>query len=150
MAERNASECPVDFIPINENQARFTALFVFLLILFYLVTGYWQVTAFLALDFLLRSTTLGRFSILGRLSGVAVSGLRIANKPTDRAPKRFAALVGLLFTATITILHLAEVSFIPYILADVLALFAFLEAAFAFCAGCMVYALFKPLLLHKN
>lgn len=147
MSERNDTiTCPVDLVTVNENQARMTALFVFILTLIYILTGYWLIIAFLAVDFLLRAANLGSFSVVGRVSGALVSLLGIGGKRTDRAPKRFAAMVGLLFTAAITVLHLSSVAFVPYILADILALFAFLEATFAFCAGCRVYTLIKPLL----
>ncbi len=151
MSEHNDTiACPVDLVTINENQARITALFVFILTVTYILTGYWLIIAFLAVDFSLRAANQGKFSVLGRVSGITVSLLGIGNKPTDRAPKRFAAAVGLLFTAAITVFHLLEVAFAPYIVADILAIFAFLEAAFAFCAGCHVYTLVRPLLPAKS
>ena len=151
MSEYNDTvTCPVDLITINENQARITALFVFILTVTYILTGYWLLIAFLAVDFSLRAANQGKFSVLGRVSGITVSLLGIGSKPTDRAPKRFAAVVGLLFTAAITLFHIFGVAFVPYILADVLAVFAFLEAALAFCAGCHVYTLVRPLLPAKS
>ena len=151
MSEYNHTiACPVDLITVNENQARITALFVFILALAYILTGYWLLMAFLVIDFSLRAANQGKFSVLGRASGLVVSLLGIGSKPTVRAPKRFAAIVGLLFTAAITVLHLFEVAFAPYILADVLAIFAFLEAMFAFCAGCHVYTFIRRLLSVKS
>lgn len=142
--------CPVDLTTVNENQARITALFVFILTLTYILTGYWLLIAFLTIDFLLRAANLGNFSVLSRASGLLVSLLSIGNKPTDRAPKRFAAIVGSLFTAAIAVLHLFSVVFVPYILADILAVFALLEAVFAFCVGCHVYSLIRSLLSAKS
>lgn len=137
-------------VTVDKNQTRITALFVFMLTLAYLLTGYWLLMAFLAVDFSLRAANQGKFSMLGRASGLMVSLLVMGSKPTDWAPKRFAAIVGLLFAAAITVLHLFGVSFVPYILADLLAVFAFLETVFAFCAGCHVYSLIKSLLSAKS
>ena len=102
-------QCPVDFVLMNENKARLTALFVFILGVAFLITGLWIIIAFLILDFFLRANNLGKYSLLAILSNAVIKQLNIKNKPTDRAPKRFAAGVGLIFTVVIlvlTLLHL--------------------------------------------
>src|ERR1700743_553267 len=96
-------ECPVDFIPINENKARLTAFLVLVIGIVYLLTGFWLLIAFLLIDFALRTFNLGKYSLLGFLSDALIKQLKIKNKPVDRAPKRFAAGVGLVFNAAILI-----------------------------------------------
>jgi predicted benzoate:H+ symporter BenE len=63
----------------------------------------------------------------------------------DRAPKRFAAGVGFLFSLSFLILSLIPYTLAAGVLAGILVLFASLEAFFAFCAGCYVYFFLKKL-----
>jgi len=138
-------DCPVDFVSINENKARLTAFFVLVLSVVYSVTGFWLIIAFLLVDFALRSFNLGKYSILGFLSDAIIKQLKIKSKPVDRAPKRFAAMVGLVFTAAILISIFFSQQFVAISLATVLSFFAFLESFFAFCAGCHVYSIGKTI-----
>ena len=138
-------QCPVDFVSMNENKARVTAFFVLLLGGTFLITNSWVIMAFLVIDFLLRANNLGKYSLLAILSDVVIKQFNIKNKPTDRAPKRFAAGVGLLFTAGILILTLLNLTTAVLIVTSVLILFAFLEAFLGFCAGCYVYSMLNKL-----
>ena len=142
-------ECPVDLIKINENKARLTAFFVLVLTLVYLRTGFWLIMAFLMVDFAIRAFNLGKYSLIGFVSDAVIKQLNIKNKPVDRAPKRFAAGVGLVFTAAILAVFLLAVPLAPMILAVIMALFALLESFFGFCAGCYVYDFGKKISLFK-
>ncbi|MHB8208806.1 DUF4395 domain-containing protein [Mucilaginibacter sp.] len=133
-------DCPVDFIKINENKARLIAFFVLVLTLVYLKTGFWLIMAFLLVDFLLRAANLGKYSLLGFISDAVIKQLKIKPKPVDRAPKRFAAMVGVLFTAAILGSFIFQLHTLAFSLAAVLFFFAFLESIFAFCAGCHAYS----------
>jgi hypothetical protein len=140
---KNDIQCPVDFVLINENKARLTAFFVLVLGTVFLVTGLWLIIAFLILDFLLRVNNRGKYSLLAIFSDVAISQLKIKNKPTDRAPKRFAAGVGLLFTTCMLIVTLLHLTILTIIITAVLLFFAFLESFVGFCAGCYAYSLLQ-------
>jgi len=133
-------DCPVDFIKINENKARLIAFFVLALTLVYLKTGFWLIIAFLLVDFVLRATNLGKLSLLGFVSDALIKQLKIKPNPVDRAPKRFAAMIGILFTAAILVSSILQSHVIAFSLAVVLSIFATLECFFAFCAGCYVYS----------
>jgi hypothetical protein len=136
-------ECPVDFIPINENKARLTAFFVLVLTVAYLATGLWLIIAFLLFDFTLRTFNLGKYSLLGFLSDAVIKQVKIKNKPVGRAPKRFAAGVGMVFMAATLIAVFLNFIIAANSLASVIVLFAFLEAFLSFCAGCYVYSIGK-------
>lgn len=138
-------ECPVDFIPINENKARLTAFFVFILTIVYILNSFWLIIAFLVIDFSLRAFNLGKYSLLGFISDAIIKQLKIKNKPVDRAPKRFAAGVGLVFSLAILITGYFHQLLIVYALSCVLLFFAFLESGFGFCAGCYVYTVGRML-----
>jgi hypothetical protein len=147
----NDIQCPVDLVLINENKARLTALFVLILGAIFLVTGLWIIIAFLVIDFFLRVNNWGKYSLLAILSDAVIRQLKINNKPTDRAPKKFAAGVGLVFTIGILILALLQLSAATIIVTAVLLLFAFLESFVGFCAGCYVYSILQNISnLFKN
>ncbi|MGN6177958.1 MAG: DUF4395 domain-containing protein [Mucilaginibacter sp.] len=139
-------DCPIDFITINENKVRVIAFFVLTLAIIYLFTGIWFIMAFLAIDFLLRVFNWGKFSLLAFLSDSVIKQLQIKAKPVDRAPKRFAAMVGLFFTTGILILGLLHFALLANISTIILCCFATLEAFAGFCAGCYVYSAGKMLL----
>lgn len=144
-------QCPVDFVVINENKARLTAFFVLILGIIFLVTGFWIIIAFLIIDFFLRANNWGKYSLLAILGDALIKQLKIKNKPTDRAPKRFAAGVGLIFTIGILILALLNLTTATIITTAVLLIFAFLESVVGFCAGCYVYSILqKTSKLFKN
>ena len=149
MSNPSILSCPVDFIKINENKARITAFFVLALTLVYIKTGFWLIMAFLLVDFALRAFNLGKYSLLGFVSDAVIKQLSIKDKPVDRAPKRFAAGVGMVFAAAILISSFISLPFAPMALAIVLAFFALLESFFCFCAGCYVYSYGKKLSLFK-
>ena len=147
----NNLQCPVDFVPMNENKARLTAFFVLLLSAVFLITKWWIIVAFLLIDFLLRANKLGKYSLLAIVSDVVIKQFNIKNKPVDRAPKRFAAGVGAIFTVGILILTFMALNTTVFIATSVLLLFAFLESFVGFCAGCYVYsALNKIISSLKN
>jgi hypothetical protein len=136
-------DCPDDFIKINENKVRLIAFFVLILTLVYLKTGFWLIMAFLLVDFMLRAANLGKYSLLGFISDAVIKQLKIKPKPVDRAPKRFAAMVGVLFTAAILVSFILQLHILAFSLAAVLCFFAFLESFFAFCTGCHAYSVGK-------
>lgn len=133
-------QCPVDFVPINENKSRLTAFFVFALTIVYLLNGFWLIMAFLLIDFSLRAFNLGKYSLLGFISDAIIKQLKIKNKPVDRAPKRFAAGVGMVFSLAIIITGYVHQQTIVYALSGVLVFFAFLESFLGICAGCYIYS----------
>jgi hypothetical protein len=137
------TECPVDFVPINENKVRMVAAQVFLLSALFLVTGWAAVPALLCYDFLMRAFNLGKWSLLANVAEVAVKTFSIPAKPTDQAPKRFAARIGLAFSSLMLLCSIFQWSTTAVSLAFALVVFALLESAIGFCAGCYVYSIGK-------
>jgi hypothetical protein len=134
-------QCPVDHVMINENKARTIAFFVLLFATAYLLTGYLWIIALLLTDFFLRVFNIGNYSFFGILADVVIGVFKIKNKPTDRAPKRFAAGVGLIFVSFILFAYLLQWYTAGIAAGSVLILFAALESFAGFCAGCYVYTL---------
>ena len=142
-------QCPVDFVPINENKARVTAFFVLGLVITYLLTQVWFILALLAIDFLLRATNAGKYSPLGFLADAVIKQLSIKNKPVDRGSKRFAASVGFVFIISILVLLVLKQDLPAQVLTYIMAVFAVLEAFAGFCAGCYVYSAWLFLLKKR-
>ena len=138
-------ECPVDFITVNENKVRLTALNVFILAVVYIVVPNWIIPAFLTIDFFLRGFNFGKYSLLHLLSDKEVKLFGIKAKPIDQAPKRFAAKIGFFFSIAILAATVFSFTTTGIALAIVLTLFAFLESFLGFCAGCYVYTFYIKL-----
>ena len=137
-------ECPVDGVKVNENKVRTVAFFVFLLAVTYLLTSFWLVPLFLLIDFAFRAFDYGKYSLLARLSDWIVKALDFPVRLIDQAPKRFAAGVGLVFSAASLVIQVFGIN--ALLLMGILALFAALESFAGFCAGCYVYTFMKPVL----
>jgi hypothetical protein len=145
----NDLDCPVDFVPINENRARIVAFLVLILAAICFATANIFIAIFLLVDFTLRSFNLNKFSPLAIIAGVLIKLLQIKNKPVDRAPKRFAAFVGLSFMVMILLALLTGFITTAKVLLVVLMIFAALESLAGFCAGCYVYSYLKRFGLIK-
>lgn len=143
----NLIECPVENVTVNESKVRIIAFMVLLLAVAFLVTNSWLVIALLLFDFILRAFNYNSYSALGIISGLVVKQFKFKNKPVDRAPKRFAAIVGVVFSTLILVALIADLLTISKIITVVLIVFAALESFVGFCAGCYVYSLLKRLKL---
>ena len=146
----NNIECPVDFITVNENKVRLTALNVLLLAIVYVWLAHWSIAAFLTIDFFCRAFNLGKYSLLNFISDKEVQLFAIKVKPIDQAPKRFAAKIGFIFSLTILALTVFNYTNTAILLAVMLSMFAFLESFAGFCAGCYVYTFYVKLFTTKN
>ncbi len=134
--------CPVSSDRILEAQPRLSALFVVTLLTIYLMSQFWVIPAFLFVDFLLRGYTNGRYSLIGSVSKYLAVKYYAHTRKIDKAPKIFAARLGMVFSLLITILSVVNIGVWGNILALMLIIFASVECFFNFCIGCYVYTLF--------
>lgn len=148
MADTNL-ECPVDFVLINENRARMVAFLVLILGVVCFAQLNWGVALFLLVDFSLRTFNLNNYSPLSFLAGKLVTLFNIKNKPTDRAPKRFAAMMGMIFNAIIALALVAGFVTFAEIMLVLLLICAALESLAGICVGCYVYTYLKKIGLIK-
>ncbi len=131
--------CPVSSKRVNENVVRTTAFLVILIIGLYMLIPDPIIALFLAIDFFIRAFTRMPFSPLSWLAAGISRGLNFGSTMIDKAPKIFAARIGLLFSVLMFLFPLLGMTGAGMITASVLALFAFLECGLNFCAGCWVY-----------
>jgi hypothetical protein len=145
----NQLDCPVDFITVNENRVRVVAFLVLKLAALCFIFTSRSIAVFLLVDFTLRAFNLNKYSPLAFIAGFLANLLQLNNKPVDRAPKRFAAFVGLSFMVMITLALFTDFILTARVLLGVLMVFAALESLAGFCAGCHVYSYLKRFGLIK-
>jgi len=125
--------------PVNEKAARSVAGGVVVLSLLTLLTQWWWLAALLAVGFALRVAGGPRFSPLGRLAVHVIAPRFGAPRLVPGPPKRFAQTIGLLFSGAATISLALGATTVATVLLAVLVVFALLESALGFCAGCWVF-----------
>ncbi len=128
--------------PVNEVAARTVAAGVVVMAVTFAVTGWGWLLIPLTYGFIARVLTGPTLSPLGRIATQVVAP-RLADheKHVPGPPKRFAQGIGVVFTVSASVLWLAGATGASRAVIAMLAVAAFLEAAFAFCLGCKVFAL---------
>lgn len=142
--------CPISNKKIDERVARLNGLFTFLLITSFIFTHLWYIPAFLALDFLMRSTDFSKYSLMGFVSRSIVKLSSTKKKLVNAGPKTFAARIGLIVSSAIFILSLLSLNISALTLAGILALFSFLETAFGYCVACKVHPHLTRIIQRTN
>jgi hypothetical protein len=127
--------------PVNEYAARLVASMVVFLTLTFQISGNDFLLVFIAYGFIARTATGPTLSPVGI---IATKGLvPLLGNPTKLVPgppKRFAQLIGLVFTSSALISYFAfdSITVTRYLIGTV-GFFASLEAFLGFCAGCYVF-----------
>jgi len=151
MSKFDSITCPISTDRINENAARTVAFFVIFLTLVGLYFNSWPLFLVLGLDFGLRAFGPGQFSLLRQTARWFTQLLNLPEKPTDAAPKRFAAGIGWGFSLVIAGLIALQWFSSAAIVAGVLMFCALLEGTWGFCLGCVAYStLVRPFLKEKS
>jgi hypothetical protein len=130
--------CPISPLRVGGTTARVTGLLAATLIGLYTLTGAGAIMLALVIDYGIRAGTRWHYSPLSWLAARLVHLLRLPDRPIDKAPKLFAARVGLLFAAAsglLTLLHTPS----ALVVAGMLMGFALIEAVLNICVGCLVY-----------
>jgi hypothetical protein len=128
--------------PVNEVSARLVAGSVVAMSVAALAFQLEWLVAIIALGFIARVTTGPTLSVLGQLvTRVITPRLRIAAKPVPGPPKRFAQGIGAVFSITAALLLFFDLTVAGWIVLAALTMAAALEAFFAFCLGCKIFAL---------
>ena len=141
--------CPILPALVDDRATRFGAALTLLITILAVATGRFWIPLLLALDFGLRSRGWNTFSPVAQ----AARGLRIlsrlAPRPVNAGPKRFAALLGLAFSLALALALGLRLPGAALGVASLLGFCAGLEAFFGYCLGCKVYTLLGPLLTPK-
>jgi hypothetical protein len=98
--------------------------------------------AFLAVDFAIRAVIGPKASPLALLvSKVIRPRLSAAPRPTPAPPKRFAATMGVIFSALIVAFWAIGVGWLAWVVVAIMIVFPALESIAGICVGCQVFAL---------
>lgn len=137
--------CPISLISVDSNVARINAFYVGTLFSIYMMSNSTALILFLILDFITRIFYSKEYSLLFILSKQTKKTMNLKSIKVDAAPKRLAAIFGLLFLTTILLLNLLGLTISFYIFSIILLVCIFLEVAFSYCLGCEIYHLYKRL-----
>jgi hypothetical protein len=140
MSNQIEISCPVSSEKVNESAVRIVAFFVILISLSAIFTNNYFITALLVVDFSLRAFTSGKFSPLKFVARKIVGALNIQGKQVDAAPKKFAALLGVLFSFSVLVLQILKLFVAAKVVGSILIFCASLEGALGICLGCIVYS----------
>jgi len=126
--------------PVNEKAARTVAVGVVAMGIAFVVTGWTWLLIPLTYGFLARVASGPRLSPLGQIATRIVAPR--LGEPTMVAgpPKRFAQLIGALFTATASILVLAGAVGAAQVVIGLLVVAAGLEGFGGVCLGCIMFS----------
>ncbi|YAL82313.1 DUF4395 domain-containing protein [Dermacoccaceae bacterium W4C1] len=125
--------------PVNDKAARTVATGVVLMSALFLITGWTWVLAVLAYGFVARVLAGPRLSPLGALAMKVIAPRLGEPVLTPGPPKRFAQAIGASFSVAALISNALGAHLLAVALIAVLTVFATLEAALGFCAGCYVF-----------
>lgn len=131
--------CPVSDKMINERVARINGVFTLALLIVYGVTQNIIPVVFLTIDFLLRASDYSKYSLVGISSKGIVRYFGFNENIINAGPKIFAARLGFVFSTLIILSSLFGAYLPALVLAGILGLFSFLEAAFGICVACEIY-----------
>lgn len=125
---------------VNEKAARVVAGFVAALGVTGVATQWRWVPLVLAIGFALRVLAGPRFSPLGRLAAGVIAPRLGEPKLVAGAPKRFAQGIGFVLTTIASVAALTGGTTLATGVLALLVVFALLESALGFCAGCWMFA----------
>lgn len=133
--------------PVNEVSARLVAAGVVLMSVAALAFQLEWLVVVIAVGFIARVATGPTLSVLGQLvTRVITPRLPARANPVPGPPKRFAQGIGAAFSLTsATLLLVFDADLAGWIVLAALAVAATLEAVFAFCLGCKIFALLTRL-----
>jgi len=125
--------------PVNEKAARTVAVGVVAMGIAFVVTGWTWLLIPLTYGFLARVASGPTLSPLGQIATRLVAPRLGEPKLVAGPPKRFAQLIGALFTVTASILVLAGAVGAAQVVIGLLVVAAGLEGFGGFCLGCIMF-----------
>ena len=126
--------------PVNEVAARLVASMVVILSIATIITGESWLIFILNYGFLARVLTGPTLSPMGLVATKVIAPRISLPRPTAGPPKRFAQIVGLIFSTSATVVYVISGDLlIVRSLIGIITIFASLEAFVGFCAGCFMF-----------
>jgi hypothetical protein len=142
--------CPISPNAVDEHAIRIGAALTILVVAAGLWLHNFWIPLLLAVDFGLRSRGWSDFSPIAQAAKLLRRASGIQPQPTNAGPKRFAALIGVLFSLGIAIAQWRHHPRVALGVGVVLILAAALEAFLGLCVGCKVYGFLQSHLPRKE
>lgn len=137
--------CPISEKQLNEKSIRIGAgLVLFSAVCGIILHNKWIFIG-LSFDFFIRGFTPYPFSPVSLVSKLMVKGFSFKPDWVNAGPKIFAAKIGFLFCATVSILYFKNAYLSGDIVAGILCVCAGLEGFFSVCLGCHFYTMLLKL-----
>lgn len=133
--------CPISPNTVDDRSTRIGAAVTILVVIASLWSGRFWIPLLLSADFALRSRGWITFSPIAQISKALRTAFGINSVPINAGPKRFAALVGAIFSLGIALALFFHFPKVALIVASILVLCAALEAFVGYCVGCKIYGL---------
>ncbi|MDD2284874.1 MAG: DUF4395 domain-containing protein [Paludibacter sp.] len=124
---------------MDEHVARLNGFFTVILLMIFLLTSSIIPVLFLVTDFFVRSIEKPQYSPLAIISKLILTKLKVNPQLINAGPKIFAARIGLLFSALISLAVLFGLNTTAVVLTLIFGICALLEAAVGFCVACKIY-----------
>lgn len=135
------ARCPLGGEQVDESAARVNGSIVLLILAAALITGSAWPLAYLAVDFAIKVFAGFALSPNCLIARFVADRLGLPQRPVSSAPKRFAALLGLVMSVAGLIAAFVVGSQTAFlILTGVFALLAVLESFAGVCVGCLIYS----------
>lgn len=134
-----AEACPISFERINERVVRVNGTLTVLSMIIFLFTPFKFIALILGVDLFIRGFLKSSYSFYSLFSRNILQRFNIKPIMINAGPKIFAAKVGFVFCCIISLFHFLGMPTVCFIFGSMLLFFAFLEAAFGFCAACQFY-----------
>lgn len=151
MKTQTPLSCPIGTKQVDENVTRIIALQVVVLISLSLYFQWFWLSGLLMIDFLLRARFDGSGSLLRWIAITVKQQFQLPNKPTNAAPKQFAALIGVFFSAAIALFIYLDWTLFYWTIGSMLLICTLLESIFSYCVGCTIYQLLQRFqLIHSS
>ena len=132
--------CPISAEKVDEDVVRLVATQVVILGLVFIIDPNIWIPLFLIFDFYLRAFTTLNISVLGNIAkAMKLQFLSSRSNLIDRAPKRFAAALGFVFSIFIASTFFFGLVLSSKVITITLLVCAMLEAFLGVCVGCYVY-----------
>ena len=141
--------CPILPEIVDDNATRIGAGLTLLIAILGIASGRFWIPLLLAADFGLRSQGWATFSPIAQASKGLRGLLQLRPAPVNAGPKRFAALLGLVFSLAIALALGFHRPTAALTVTLILGACASLEAFLGYCLGCKVYTLLHPIFGSK-
>jgi len=137
--------CPLNFIPVDSNSSRISALIVATLIITYVITLNEYILYFLIVDAVMKLFIKKDYSVIF-ISALSLRKLfKIQEKMTDGGAKRLAGIFGFTFVLLLLGAHFLNLFIASLLIAAIFITCLLLDVFLDYCFACKIYFIIKKI-----